>query len=313
MQVTVIIPTYKRIEYLKQALNSVINQSYQNFNCLIANDCPEDSNKIKAVLSEIADERFILIDHQYSQGGNAARNSALKQASGDIIAFLDDDDMWLPNKLLMHINKHQVNPNAGLIYSGIIQYWDNDELPSRNLLATAPPEDIIYSMSTGGFCPYTTSCVTVRKICFDKCGLFDETLESFQDWDMWYRIAQKYDFDYISEPLIVFRQHLGERTSISIERRIKGLEQIANKWKQTLPNAKQFKLMFLKLAYISFINQLILQDQKRKAFKYLYELLKHSNKLIDIIVILKVLTRFFLDLKSYKFMLNLYIKYKINF
>ena len=300
MQVTIIIPTYKRLDYLSQAIDSLLEQTYHDFTCVVVNDYPPDASAIESLLTEINDPRISLINHEISQGGNVARNTGIKRAKGDIIAFLDDDDLWFPNKLEKHVNRHQKNPQAGLVFSGVIQRWDEIGLPPKTTLAALPTNSVLEAMSRGTFCPHSTSGVTVLRQCFTQCGMFDENLISFQDWDMWYRIARLYPFDYINEPLFIFRQHLGDRTSQSVERRLQGLSQIMAKWESQLTNPEQFKNIFTKEVYITHINKLILQKNRKNAIAFWQKLLQLSQNKKDFLQATKLALLFIFGLDIYK-------------
>ena len=299
MQVTIIIPTFRRLKYLQQAIDSICQQTYRDFICLVVNDYPPDSSAIQKTIAQFNDDRLLLINHDHSSGGNAARNTGIKQGQGEIIAFLDDDDWWLPKKLQRHIDKHQQNPQAGLVFSGLIKRWQDDILPPKTVRATLPKDGVIEAMSKGNFCPRTTSSVTVRRDCFDRCGLFDVNLVSFQDWDMWYRIAHYYDFDCIDEALVVFRQHLGARTSRARELRLQGLKQLIDKWQPSLHDAQQFKTIFLQDTYVSSVYNSILRSQKKAALQDWYTLLKLSKQWSDILVLLKLIFMLVVNVKTY--------------
>ena len=207
--------------------------------------------------------RLHLINREVSGGGNAARNTGIEQAQGDIIAFLDDDDYWLPQKLECHVKQHLANPQAGVVFSGMTKRWTDDVIPAYFVRGRLPNEEVATAMRQGKFCPLTTSAVTVRRECFDTCGLFDVELASFQDWDMWYRLAQNYDFDCLQEALIVFRQHLGDRTSKTKARRLLGLQQLINKWHLELEDPQQFEAIFIKDTYVSSVYDAILPIFKK--------------------------------------------------
>lgn len=309
MDVTVIIPTYKRLDYLQQAIKSVLQQTYQQFTCLIVNDYPGDRQAIESLLAEINDERLRSIDSN-SQGGNAARNKGIRAAQGDLIAFLDDDDLWRADKLAKHVRQHQNNPQVGLVYSGLIQKWDKDLLPSKMALPSLPSEPVTTAMMGGTFCPYTTSSVTVLRQCFEQCGLFDENLVSFQDWDMWYRIAQKYQFGYVNEPLVEFRQHLGDRTSKTLARRVEGLEQLIDKWGDRLERPEQFRHKYLKESYITLTSNLILQKRKLEAIGYWFTLFKFIDRPFDFLQQIKLILMILFDVDTYGAILNFY---RMNF
>ena len=299
MQVTVVIPTFKRLQYLQQALKSVCQQTYQDFSCLVVNDYPPDSSAIKKAIATFNDPRLQLINHESSLGGNAARNTGIMAGKGEIIAFLDDDDWWLPDKLQRHIDKHLSNPKAGLVFSGVVKRWNDDILPPKAIAGRLPPDNVVKAMSRGKFCPLTTSSVTVRRECFDRCGLFDGNLISFQDWDMWYRIARHYDFDCINEVLLVFRQHLGDRTSKSRERRLQGLEQLIEKWRSELDDVEQFRKLFVKDTYVSSVYNSILRSQTKMALQDWYTLLKLSSNSSDMVLLLKLMLMLVVNVKNY--------------
>ena len=305
MQITVIIPTYNRLDYLSQAANSVLAQTYTDWECIIVNDYPPDSATLENLLSSWNDSRFRLVKHEVSQGGNASRNSGIKLAQGEIIAFLDDDDLWLPQKLEQHIACHQ-DSQAGVVFSGVTQCWEEEQLPNKTTLAVLP-DRVLAAMSQGAFCPHTTSAVTVTKSCLDRCGLFDEKLISFQDWDMWYRMAaREINFACIREPLIIFRQHLGARTSKSIERRLQGLEMLLEKWQDRIENPTRFRHIFTKESYIALTNDLILQGQKQQALSCWVRFLVLIDRPFDFLQALKLLLMILLSNRTYSQILQTY-------
>ena len=289
MQATIVIPTFKRLDYLLQAIDSVCAQTYPNFDCLIVNDYPPDALLLEKAIASFKDQRLHLINREHTGGGNAARNTGISLAQGEIIAFLDDDDCWLPHKLQRHIEQHLANPQAGLVFSGMIKRWENQIIPDKIVQASLPEDGVVSGMRQGKFCPGTTSGVTVRRECFTNCGLFDVNLASFQDWDMWYRIALEYDFDCIDEGLLVFRQHLGDRTSKTKERRLQGLQQLITKWQFDLDDAQQFAAIFIKDTYVSSVYNSILRSQKKAALRDWYTLLKLTKRSSDIFLLIKLI------------------------
>ncbi len=128
-------------------------------------------------------------------------------------------------------------------------------------------------MSNATFCPATSSIVSIRRECVEKCGLFDEKLVSLQDWDYWFRIAHEFQFIHIPMVLAHFRQHLGDRTSHNEEKRRKGLDQIINKWHEKINVNKLSKNLIISIFYKNSKNLLISGD-KLAAFK-------ESLKLLD--------------------------------
>lgn len=235
MKVTVVIPTYRRVHYLEQAIESVLAQTYGNFEVIVVNDCRDDHEAVTSLVERMSDSRIRLHSDGRQRGGNGARNLGIRLGDGPLVAFLDDDDIWRPTKLERHVEHHQSHPRVGAIYSGFVRRWEEPVFHEDVHFADRPGSDMHTLIGTG-FCPVSTSLVTVRRECFQTVGDFDESLISYQDWDMWYRISARFALAAIDEPLAVIREHAGLRTSKNLEKRTAGLQQIARKW-QSSPNA----------------------------------------------------------------------------
>lgn len=132
--ISVILPTYNRAHLLIRALNSILIQTYQDFEILVIDDCSSDNTQ--CIIEEFKDDRIIYIRHENNRGVAAARNSGLAAAKGQYIAFLDSDDEWLPTKLQRQLESFQdATPDIGIIYTGAC--WVKDSIkvhvPSPNL------------------------------------------------------------------------------------------------------------------------------------------------------------------------------------
>lgn len=239
MKFSIIIPTFKRLDYLEEAIKSVALQTYQEYEIIVVNDYPGDKYAIDQLCSGY--DKIRVIHQAVSGGGNAARNAGINQSDGELIAFLDDDDIWKPEKLQAHYEAHLKYPEAGLIYSDCIYWWNHPKM-TDSPIKQALPDNILDKMRVGQGCPCSTSLVSLRRESIIKCGSFDEELTSFQDWDLWFRIAHQYPFHLIAEPLIYFRQHLGLRTSQNEQKRWEGFTQIKRKWGKEI-DVRQFTLL----------------------------------------------------------------------
>ena len=105
MKFSVIIPTYKRIEFLEKAIQSINTQTYRNYEIIVVNDNPDDKTTIDNLSHKF--DKIIVIHLSHTKGGNAARNLGILRSRGELIAFLDDDDLWLPEKLERHLEAHK--------------------------------------------------------------------------------------------------------------------------------------------------------------------------------------------------------------
>ena len=202
--VSVIIPTHNRANYLPVAISSVLNQSFQDFEILVVDDGSSDSTA--AVVAGFRDQRIKYIRHETSKGGSAARNTGIRNSNCPFIAFLDDDDEWLPSKLQLLIGLLKSSPaKVGVVYSG---YWIVDRGSGRICGKKTPEkrgdlsQELLASNCIGG-----TSAVVARRECFERIGLFDENLPSFQDYDLWIRISKEFQFEFIPDLLSNYYVH----------------------------------------------------------------------------------------------------------
>jgi glycosyltransferase involved in cell wall biosynthesis len=203
-RVTVIIPTKNRAAYLVGAISSVLNQSFEDLEVVVVDDASED--RTEDVVRSFRDRRVRYIRQSVSKGGSATRNTGIQQTSSSLIAFLDDDDEWLPQKLELQLKLlDDRSDNVGCVYSAY-EIFDKD-LRNKIGVRTACHKGDLRRVLLEGNLVGTTSTVLVRRSCLAKSGLFDETLPSMQDYDLWLRLAQVCDFDYIDQAVVRYRMH----------------------------------------------------------------------------------------------------------
>ena len=197
--VSVIIPTYNRASLLARSINSILRQTFQDFEIIIVDDASTDNTQ--EVVSTIRDPRIRYLKHETNRGGSAARNTGISAAQGDFIAFQDSDDEWLPEKLAKQVNiLADALPNVGVVYTGFwrIQGDQKEYIPGPEI--QVKEGNIHRELLKGNF--VTTQAVLVKKECFQKVGMFDETLPRLQDWELFLRIAKHFEFRYVPEPLV---------------------------------------------------------------------------------------------------------------
>lgn len=202
LTVSVIIPTYNRSNYVQQAVESVLNQTYNDYEILVIDDGSTDDTK--RLLEKYADR--IKYVYQTNQKVGAARNNGIRHAQGKYIAFLDSDDLWLPQKLERDVAYFEANPQVGLVYSNVIYFSDEGaNLYTRRM--KSPSGDVLEKIIIDNF--VVTSTVVVKRECLDRVGLFNEDLDlaSSEDWEMWVRVASQYPLGYISEASTKSRIH----------------------------------------------------------------------------------------------------------
>jgi len=195
--VSVLVPTYNRPDPLKRALESITTQTYKNIEVIVVNDAGKD---VSQVINAFRDRLTIkYLTHDINKDRSAARNTAIKHASGQYIAYLDDDDIFHPNHIetalqVLTTTDHKV------VYTDAIRAY---QIKSGNTYQTIK-KDVPYSIDYAKGIFYKTNitpilCVVHNRSCFDEVGVFDESLPVLEDWDLWIRMAEKYDFYHIKE------------------------------------------------------------------------------------------------------------------
>jgi len=227
--VSVIIPTYNRAHLIGKAINSVLSQTYQDYEIIVVDDASTDNTK--EVVKDFADLRINYIFHANNLGVSSARNTGIKASRGKYIALLDSDDEWLPEKLDKQVVILQnESSEVGVVCSWQFNINNNIEYICKRCLHKK--DGYIYEdlLSTN---PLSVPTVLIRKECFEKVGLFDSSLDGQEDWDMWIRIAKYYKFVLIKIPLVKYRIHHNQ-ISNNLEAKITTAKRILVKYSNEL-------------------------------------------------------------------------------
>ncbi len=196
--ITVIIPTFNRGWIVEEAIKSVLAQDYPNFELFIVDDGSTDDTK--AILSRYVNDIVVL--NQKNKGVSAARNKGITESSEKYIAFLDSDDLWLPEKLSCQIDFFKQNPEAMICQTNEI--WIRNGVRVNPKKVHKKPSGMIFKPSLLR-CLVSPSAVMMRRELFENVGLFDEQLPACEDYDLWLRVSQSYPVSLIDIPLVVKR------------------------------------------------------------------------------------------------------------
>lgn len=201
--VSAVILTHNRKSLVTRAIDSVLSQTYPNMECIVVDDASADGTK--ELLSARKDIQYIYIPKEESKGGNYARNMGIKASKGEYVAFLDDDDCWLPTKIEKQVALIE-KKGCDLVYCGAqaeIVYPDGTIVYQDRL----PIEEGQGDLSQKIFAHiYVLNCaMMIRKSALLECGLFDEKLRYWQEYELTMRLAQHSPFFYVNEVLLVFR------------------------------------------------------------------------------------------------------------
>lgn len=185
--IAVVVPTHNRREVLPRALDSVFGQTHKNFELIVVDDCSDDDTV--AYLKSIADPRIKWHRFDEWRRGNAARNHAVKMSRAPILAFLDSDDSFLPDRLAGTVAYFAQNPAVDVLISSFTSVTGPNSVPRVNPDALFEREE--FERYLVGYCLYLGgSGIAMRRRAFDEIGGFDETLARMQDRDLLLRVAR---------------------------------------------------------------------------------------------------------------------------
>ena len=201
--VSVIIPNYNYENFIVRTVESVFSQTYKNFEIVVVDDGSND-NSIK-VLNTFGNK--IKIIEQENAGVSAARNNGVKNSTGDYIAFLDADDVWLPEKLEKQMKKFETDSETGFVHSSmkLINSEDKQIGEICNGMEGQVSEEFLRFKK--GVVVGAGSTGVVKREIFNEIGGFDSRLSTAADWDFCYRIAKKYKIGFVEEPLVLYLIH----------------------------------------------------------------------------------------------------------
>lgn len=225
--ISVVIPARNREQTVGYCLRSVLTQTYQNFEVIVVDDGSTDATE--NCVNKIGDPRVRLISHEIPSGAQKARNTGIKAAKGDWIAFLDSDDEWYPEKLEKQIAALESrNWNERIVVHGdMTVYYPESQVRSHWKLPLITGKDCYAALlhSPG---PVFQTLLASKKALFE-IGLLDENVPSFQEWDTSIRLAKLCEFVHLQEPLAVYWLHSGETISKDKRRDTMGYQYVIEK------------------------------------------------------------------------------------
>ena len=229
--VSVVMPTYNRADFLPEAIESVIAQSYEYWQLIIIDDGSTDDTK-SLIASYLQDSR-ILYYYQKNQGQSVARQKALTLADGEFVAFLDSDNRWFPDRLLECVTTLNTKPEYAIAYAdGVLIDEHGATISTRNMrrysgnITNELLKDNCVSMNT----------TLVRRDALEDIGGFRPEVRRADDYDLWLRLSAKYQFIYISKRLSEYRV-MEDQISSNKDGRFASNYEIINNFHKTFPNA----------------------------------------------------------------------------
>jgi glycosyltransferase involved in cell wall biosynthesis len=229
-KISVIIPTYNRAEFVQSAIQSVLGQTFQDFEILVVDEISQalySNDNTRDAVNSFGDRRvkYLRIERK---GVSPARNLGITNSNGKYIAFLDDDDEWLPQKLKLQVDLLENSRSViGGVYTGLVVVDRSTGLILRRVVPKKRGnllDDLCIENCVG-----TASTVLLRRECLQKVGVFDEGIVFGEDYDLWIRISREFHFECIEEPLVRYSVHMNNSLS-NHEKRISGIEALIKKY-----------------------------------------------------------------------------------
>jgi glycosyltransferase involved in cell wall biosynthesis len=201
-RVSVIVPTYNQDKYLGFCIDSILNQTYRDFELIVVDDGSTDTTQ-EIVAKYNANVRYI---HKQNGGTPSALNAGIRVANGEYLAWLSSDDLYLPNKLEKQIAQLSECSEIKVLHTAFYLVDTNGNVIRKVVFS----QDVFSDFSPVKLMKHNTingSSILFHRECIERVGLFDESIHGTEDWDMWIRMACYYKFGYLSEPLISYRWH----------------------------------------------------------------------------------------------------------
>lgn len=209
---SVIITTKNRRKLLENAIQSVLSQTVSDVECIVVDDASEDgTQEFYENDSRIV---YVRIDAVDSRGGNYARNQGVARATGEFISFLDDDDVWTPDKLQKQFALYEKHPGSVIFCGRTFKKTSGENVQS---LTVIPPKKFSGDLSRLIRTTYvtSTSCLFFPRYLLEQVGNFDERLTFWQEYELCIRLAQVAEFYFVAEPLVVCLDDVGGSPRVS--------------------------------------------------------------------------------------------------
>jgi len=272
--VSVIIPAYNQGHYLEGCVQSVLNQSYQDFEVIIVDDGSTD--RTKEIGTSFSDSRVHYI-YQSNKGLSGARNTGIKKARGKYITYLDSDDQFLPKKLEVLVDKLENEPDLGLV-AGEAIIIDEQGKKLGEVFDAPPPEDPLQFIMGN---PLHVGSILIRAEWQSKVGYFDESLRSYEDWDMWLRLAKAgCQFGWVAQPVSLYRFHRDQMTRNGAQMTTATFKVLEKTYSADLPDDwRKYKDIAYSNAYLRAAPQAYLSRDFNKAKSYINKAIELNPKL----------------------------------
>lgn len=277
--ISVIIPVYNGEKTIKTTIDSVLNQTFTDFELLVVNDGSQDSTL--AVVNEIQDARIRVFSFPNS-GVSASRNRGLAEAKGEFISFLDADDLWTPDKLETQLKALQENPQAAVAYSCTDWIDESGQFlragGHMTVNGNAYEKLLLRDFVESGSNPL------IRRQALEEVGTFDESLAFAEDWDLWLRLAARYEYVAVPSAQILYRISPESASSNIWKMEVGSLKVIERHFAQAPESLQPLKRETLGSRYKYLMFKAIEGNLERKkglaAVRFLWQAIRYDSSML---------------------------------
>ena len=280
--ISVVIPTHNRRERLARAIASVYAQTWPNIEIVVVDDASSDDTP--AYLQELAlsDPRVKAVRNELALGGGGARNRGIAEATGDYIAFLDDDDVWMPEKLDVQFSMLFAKPGISAVSCGFVAEFPFFGNRAVRVVAPVDEQQLLRSNHLGG----ASMCLT-SKAALVAIGGFDPKLRSGQDWDLWLKLYGQGEIVVSEQALVRYIPHTGVRITSNPKSAYSGRRRVYFRYRSRMLLATRLlllsELMYCRRVLLAIggcsklagFSQVFRAAMGRNSLRYAYRFAKH--------------------------------------
>lgn len=232
--VSIILPTYNRAYCLRRSIDSVLRQTFADFELIVIDDGSTDDTE--ALVESYDDPRIVFLRHADNQGQTKRLNQGIRSARAPLIAFQDSDDEWLPEKLEKQVAAMRAAPpTVGVVYVDRWRIVDGGETTLSQAVHITPEDGLFFKTAlNSGIFNTATQCLLVRRECFERVGGFEERIRQLNDLEMLMRLSKTYLFLHVPEPLVNYYVSSDSMSSGGEAVNIKSWEVIFEKYRADL-------------------------------------------------------------------------------
>ena len=250
-KISVIVVTYNRLQYLKLTVDGILQQTYKNLEVIVVAD--GDQSDVREYISNHDDQRlsYSFVDHcGYPAKG---RNLGIEKTSGAYIAFCDDDDIWLPNKLELQMRTFQLHKDLVLCCTNRAAINSEGVITGQNSLRLKPSKSSLGELLISNFVSY--SSVLLKRTVLEKTGLFPDDIKfkAIEDYHLWIRVAYFGEILFLDEPLVLYRIHdsnITTRFSIGAAKNIQLFNELFKKYNfKPIDKIKAYSMAYFKIFF----------------------------------------------------------------